>query len=124
MKLSKEEIRQIIEDEIEIDCYSEGEANMGWAIYMEEQLNYPFEADYMLKNISGEVTLKRVIVRGNVTNESNFTGGEYYVEVKLDEMLIKESIDELANIKADEQTLEALSVWKHRNEVRCKANFE
>ena len=32
MKLTKAEIEQIIDYEVVVDCYSEEEANMGWAI--------------------------------------------------------------------------------------------
>jgi len=34
MKLTKVEIEEIIDYEIVVDCYSDEEVNMGWAIYM------------------------------------------------------------------------------------------
>jgi len=54
MNLTKEEIEKIIDDEIVVDCYSEEEANMGRAIYMEDHINYPFEAEYEVRKKSGE----------------------------------------------------------------------
>jgi len=115
MKLTKKEIEQIIDYEIVVDCYSKEEANMGWAIYMEDNIFYPFEAEYLVKKKSGKNEWKKVIVIDNETDESNFHGGEYYVEIELDDLLITAKLEELRNIKADEATMKTLQVWKSRN---------
>jgi len=115
MKLSKEEIRNIIEDEIIVDCYDEEETNMGWAIYMEDNINYPFEAEYLVKRRSGEKQWKKVEVINNETDESSFHGGKYYVEIEYTDIVIPVRVEELKNIKADEETMIALQVWKYRN---------
>ncbi|WKN41847.1 calcium-binding protein [Tunicatimonas pelagia] len=115
MKLTKEEVQEIIDYEIVVDCYTEEEANMGWAIYMEENISYPFEAEYEVKKRPGERQWKKVQVVNNETDESSFDGGDYYVEIEYEEIVIPVRIDELRNIVADEETTQALQVWQSRN---------
>lgn len=114
MELTKEEIKRIIDYEVIVDCYTDDEANMGWAIFMEENLHFPFEAEYMVKQ-SGEFQWRKVTVVNNETDETNFGLNQYYVEVELDEMIVPVSLDELRNIEADSETKRTLQVWKNRN---------
>lgn len=115
MELTVSEIEEIINDEIVVDCYDDVEVNMGWAIYMEENIYYPFEAEYQVKKKDGKRLWSKVEVVGNETNESNFEGGSYYVEIEYTDMLIPVDLDKLRNIKADEETMKALQVWQYRN---------
>lgn len=115
MKLTKAEIEQIIDYEIVVDCYSDDEANMGWAIYMEENIFYPFEAEYQVKKKGGKKLWTKVKVVGNETNDSNFDGGSYYVEVEYNDIVIPADLDKLRNIKADEETMKILQIWQYRN---------
>ena len=114
MKLAKAAIESIINYEVVVDCYTEEEANMGWAIYMEKSLNYPFGAEYLVRKKSGENQWRKVSVIKNKTDESSFDGGPYYVDIELDDIIISVSIDELRNIKGDETTIKALQVWRYR----------
>jgi len=115
MKLTKVEIEEIIIDEIIVDCYSDDEVNMGWAIYMEENISYPFEAEYQVKKKDDKRHWSKVTVVGNETDESNFEGGSYYVEIEYDDMVIPVDLEKLRNIKAEEETMKALQVWQQRN---------
>lgn len=115
MKLTTAEIEEIITYEIVVDCYDDGEANMGWAIYMEENIYYPFEAEYQVKKKDGPKLWTKVMVVDNETDESNFEGGSYYVEIEYNDILIPVDLDKLRNIKADEETMKALQVWQYRN---------
>ena len=115
MKLTKAEIKKIIDYEVVVDCYDEHEFMMGWAIYMEDNINYPFEAEYLVKKRSGEKYWQKVIVVNNESDELDFNIEAYYVEIELDEMLFSARLDELRNIKADEETMRTLEVWKYRN---------
>ncbi|MEL6733501.1 MAG: calcium-binding protein [Bacteroidota bacterium] len=45
MKLTVAEIERVILYEVMVDCYTEEEANMCWAIYMEENVNFQFVAE-------------------------------------------------------------------------------
>jgi len=115
MDLTKEEIQEIIDYEVIVDCYDEYEMNTGWAIYMDENINYPFEALYEVKYSSGKKELEKVKVVGNYTNDSNFNGGEYWLEIELDGKIVTANLDDLQSIKADTDTLRTLQVWQHRN---------
>ncbi|MEZ4886648.1 MAG: calcium-binding protein [Chitinophagales bacterium] len=112
MKLTPEQIQKIIDYQIVVDCYSKDEANMGWVIYMEENLHYPFTAEYWVRKRSGKSHWKKVKVIGNETSEDDFEGGEYYVKIKIKGMIIPASLGELRNIEADEKTLETLQIWR------------
>ena len=115
MKLTLSEIEEIINDEIVVDCYDEGKVNMGWAIYMEENIYYPFEAEYQVKKKDGKRLWTKIMVVGNETDDSNFEGRNYYVEVEYNDIIVPADLDKLRNIKADSETMKALQVWQHRN---------
>ncbi|MGB1242961.1 MAG: calcium-binding protein [Chitinophagales bacterium] len=112
MKLTSKQIQDIIDYQIVVDCYSEDEANMGWANYMSENIHYPFTAKYRVRKRNGTSFWKEVTVIGSETGEDNFEGREYYVEIEIAEMIVPARLDELRNIQADEKTLETLQIWR------------
>ncbi|MEO1806927.1 MAG: calcium-binding protein [Bacteroidota bacterium] len=115
MKLTVAEIERVILYEVMVDCYTEEEANMGWAIYMEENVNFPFEAEYFVKMKSGKNEWRKVSVVNSQTDPSSFDGGEWYVEIELDEFIVSAKLSELRYIKAEEETMRALQVWNHKD---------
>jgi len=115
MKLSKAEIREIIEEEIAVDCYGDEEINLGWAVFMEDNISYPFEAEYKAKFKTGQHKWAIVQVINNETTESSFAGGDYYVEIEYGELILPVKLDNLRKIKADEETMRAIQVWQSRN---------
>lgn len=114
MPLTKSQIQHIIDYEIAVDCYEEHEINCGWAIYMDENIHYPFEAEYQVRKTSGGKQWQKVRVVGNHTNESNYRGGAYYVEIELNEVIVPADIEQLRQINADEGTLNTLQIWRNR----------
>lgn len=116
MELTKEEIQRIIDYEVVVDCYTEEEANMGWAIYMGDNINYPFEAEYLMRWRDKESEWKKVLVVSNETDEDSFDGESYYVELELEDgMLIPANIEGLRNVEADKETMITIQVWKNRH---------
>lgn len=115
MKLTNEEIEKIIMEEIEVDCYDEHEADMGWYIFMSENLNYPFEAEYPLKSKDNKTKWEKVEVIDSETTEDDFNRNEFYVVIEFGEFRMPGRLSKLRNIQADEETLKALKVWKNRN---------
>ena len=114
MQLTKEEIKDIIEDEVTVDCYNEYEAYTGWGCYMDDNMNFPFEAEYLVKKRSGEKVWKKLnVVRADEDNDV-YNGGEYNVEIELDDIVISVNINKLKNAEADEMTMQALQVWRHK----------
>lgn len=67
-----EEIERIIDYKIIVDCYNDDEVNMGWFYYMEENLEFPFDAQLQIKKRDGSKELKRVEVIGLSTTDTNF----------------------------------------------------
>ena len=82
MTLSNKEIRIIIEDEITVDCYGDEEINLGWAVYMEDNIFYPFEAEYKVRFKNGKNQWSKVRVVSNESSQANYNGGDYYVEIE------------------------------------------
>lgn len=115
MKLSEAEIRKIIEEEITVDCYEDEEINVGWAVFLEDNISYPFEAEYEAKFKTGKHKWTRVQVINNETTESSFAGGDYYVEIEYGELILPVKLENLRKIKADEGTIRAIQVWQSRN---------
>lgn len=117
MALTEQEIDDIIHYEIIVDAYEDFEVYMGWAIYMEENLIFPFEAEYLVRKASGANEWKKVGIIGIDTDSSDYNGGEYYLSALLEDvdMVIPVEIDDLKNIKADEHTLNTLQIWEYRN---------
>ncbi len=112
MKLTSEQIQHIIDYKVVVDAYSEDEANVGWAIYLGENIHYPFTAEYQVRKRNGKSHWQKVTVVGNETGEDDFEGGEYYVEIEIEDMVVSAKLGELRNIEADEKTLETLQVWR------------
>ena len=50
---------------------------MGWAIYMEENIYYPFEAEYQVKKKDGKRLWSKVSVIGNETDDACEGYGHY-----------------------------------------------
>ena len=116
MKLSKKEIIEIIQDEITVDAYGDDEVSSGWSVFMEDNINYPFEAEYKIKWKNGKSIWKKIIVlRNESSSSSTFPEANYYVEVELDEMIISVKLDDLRKVNGDLETQRALEVWKNRN---------
>lgn len=115
-KLTPAEIEHIITYEVIVDCYEDHEVNMGWAIFMSEGLNFPFEAEYQVRRKGKAAEWQKVQVVGNETDESNYEGGEFYVLVEVNEMEVPVAISKLRNIQADEETMRTLQVWEYENQ--------
>ena len=56
-------------------------------------------------------------VVNNETNESNFKGGNYYVEISVKGLIVIANLDGLRKVKADEETMKAIQIWDSRNEI-------
>lgn len=114
--MSKNKERQHrIDYEIIVDCYDDHEINMGWAIYMEEKMNFPFKADAPIRERSKGINYQRIEVVELETTESNYEGGDFYLNIDWQGLLIPVPLSDLRNIEADEDTLEAIGDWKYWN---------
>lgn len=115
MQLSDKEIEDIIGDEITVDCYTNEEAEMSWAIFLTDNITYPFEAEYNVHKKDNTTTWEKVKVIGNETTDSNFRGESFYVKVELRDLIIPVEVLKLRNIIADNQTLRTIQIWAYEN---------
>lgn len=112
MKLTKQQIQERIDYEIIVDCYDEDEANYGWEIFMLENINYPFEAEYQVKFANGKREWQTVKVVGEAI-KGDYQGGDWYVEIEVNGMLTMANLNSLRKIQADEETDETLQIWNY-----------
>lgn len=113
-KLTTEEIENIITYEVIVDCYDDYEVNMGWAIYMTENISYPFEAECEVRKTGQPATWQKVSIIKNKTDESDFSGESFYVIAEINGIEVPVKLSELRNVDADETTMQTLQVWAHR----------
>ena len=113
MPLTPIQIQTLIYDEITVDCYDQYEVNMGWAIYMEEHLEYPFTASYRVEKPDGSDAWLRVDVVDNHSSQGNYHGGDYYVKVLINGILIPAALLQLRDIQADAATMQAIEVFRY-----------
>lgn len=111
--MTEEEMQNIIDDEITVDCYDEAEANMGWYYFMAESMEFPFMAKAKIKKRNGTTEERSVEVIGNATDADRFGGEEFYVNVDYEGVLMKVEIRDLQPIDASENTLRTLAVWRY-----------
>ena len=106
-------MQDIIEDEIEVDCYDQEEANMGWYYFMAESMSFPFMAKTTIKKRGGATEETTVEVVGNATDAERFGGDDFYVNVDYKGVLMKVEVRDLEPIDASEKTGRALAVWRY-----------
>ena len=113
MQLTPKEIERIITYEVEVDCYDDHEVNMGWYIFLTENLKYPFSAEYQINKVDGKSFWKKVIVVASEAKEEDFNRYEFYVLIEVNEILIPARLSNLKFIKADDETLRTLQIWEY-----------
>jgi len=112
MKENKE-IQYRIDYEIIVDCYDEYEVNSGWAIYMDENLSFPFYAKAPIKKRGKKATYQRVeIVELHTTD---YEGGDFYVGADVGGIVVPVALLDLQDLEADEDTLVTIGDWVYYN---------
>jgi hypothetical protein len=110
--LTKEEIKDKIEDEIVVDCYDEYEAQ-GWLCTMEDDLEFPFEATAEFKKKDGSVELKQVTITGLAADDDDFMGTDFDLEMSDGDYIKNVKYSKLSNIIASEQTMDLFQCWDY-----------
>ncbi|BAY93581.1 MULTISPECIES: calcium-binding protein [unclassified Tolypothrix] len=106
-----------IETEIIADTGNDKEERaMGWYYYLDDTLNFPFNAKLKKKaRKTGVIEEKQVEVLAMAPDEDCFK--DMYVEVVYpggdDEDIFSAKLSEIEAIDADEETLEALADWQY-----------
>ena len=112
--MRNEKYENILHQEILVDCKDEYDLNMNWYYFVQDELEYPFEAAIEIKKRKGGKILKKVKVIDLATDDSNFERNfDLKVEVGFDEYFLEIPLMKLTNIVATERTAEIIEVWKY-----------
>lgn len=114
MNLTKKQINEIIENEIIVDCYDDEEITTGWATYLDDNLSYPFTAEYQVKKKGSRKEWMPVKVINNDSSGVNYESRHYYVEIEVSGLIWSVKLSDLRNVKADKETKVAVQVNQHR----------
>lgn len=108
-----EEREERINYRILVDCYDEDEVKSCWFAYMQDTLSFPFTAEVSIKKRSGDQVQQTVDILG-LAGDERF-GNDMLVEAVYDEDIFMVYLSDLTNIKANEETIEAIADWKYWN---------
>jgi len=113
--LTEAKMNEIIMMEIVVDAKDDDDVAMGWFYYMQDELEFPFEAEMESKNRRDETTVIQVDVLDLSSSNQNNTSPEVILEVseKGSERVMDVRISKLQNIKGEESTENAVAIWKY-----------
>jgi Calcium binding len=111
--LTQKEIQHKIDYEIVVDCYDDYEIAVGWITTMNEEIEFPFTATAQMKKKDGSAESKTVQIVSLESDEDDFHGNDFYLNMEYDEYILPIAYSQLTNIVASEQTLELFQCWNH-----------
>ena len=95
-----------------VDAYGEEERAMGWFYYLDDRIQFPFEAECVTeRRISPLKVGEHVQVKG-MTSESDCMQ-EMFVEIELFDRTFGVPLVQLQPINVDADTQEAIDDWKY-----------
>lgn len=95
-----------------VDAYGPEEQAMGWFYYLDDKIQFPFEAECVAeRRISPLKKGERVQVKG-MTSESDCMQ-EMFVEIELFDRAFGVPLAQLQPIDVDDDTQEAVDDWKY-----------
>jgi hypothetical protein len=98
--------------EIVVDCYDEFEVASAWYAYMQDKLEFPFQAKCVVRNGSGALDFGDVVtVIGLPDQDECEDGMKVLIEYLEDEIDVP--IEELECIAGSEETKTALDDWRY-----------
>ena len=112
--MTKEEMRHKIDNEIIVDCYDDYEVNMGWYYFFEDTLEFPFEAETVVKYRNGKKQLTKIDVLGVATEEGDFaelSEISFEVSPKDSDLVMEIGVSKLKKIKGSKENKEVFELW-------------
>ena len=123
--MKNKEYEEILYNEILVDCKDDYDQNMSWYYYVQDELDFPFEAQIELKKREGGKVLKSVQVIELSDDEDFHRNSNLKVNIELDDYIIETPLGKLTEIEATERTIEIIKVWKYWIKkwrcIKCKA---
>ena len=104
-----EEIEERIEMEIVVDAYGEEERFMGWYCYLEDQLQFPFEARCIQKNKVSPLHVGEVVTVFGIIEEYPII----FVQIEWSGRKFGVPLAQLEGIEVNNDTKEAIGDWHY-----------
>jgi len=112
--MREEKYKEILYDEILVDCKGEYEQNMSWYYFVQDELEYPFDAFIEIRKREGGKVSKKIKVVDLSTEDSNFDKNfDLKVDVEFDDFILEIPLGKLEKIEASERIVEIIEVWNY-----------
>lgn len=95
-----------------VDCYNEEEQAMGWYCYLEDHLNFPFQARCISKRRISPLKPGEVVEVTSMAPEEECEH-EIFVEVEYQEESLAVPLSQLEGLETDELTRESIEDWHY-----------
>lgn len=107
--------KDIIEDEIIVDCYDEYEATMGWFYYLQDNLSFPFKAKISVEtgttNLKIGDTVNVVELMNSDEKMISIDDFKATVGIEYGEHIYDIPLEEIKGIDCNQKTDEVIEVW-------------
>ncbi len=112
-KVAKNETREErIMMEVLVDAYDEEDRAMGWFYYLQDTMQFPFEAECVAeRRVSPLKVGERVQVKGMITEDDCMQ--EMFAEIEWSDRTFGVPLAQLQPIDVDAATQEAVDDWKY-----------
>ena len=112
-KREKDEMREErIHMEAIVDAYGPEEQAMGWFYYLQDKMQFPFEAECVKERRVSPLKLGERVKVTDMTSEDDCMS-EMFVEINLLGRTFGVPLSQLRPVDADEETLEAVEDWHY-----------
>jgi len=101
-----------ITNEIVVDAYDSGEQAMGWHAYLQDNLQFPFEARCLKKRSSSPLRVGDTVQVTSMA-ESQECEREMLVAIEWDGDELAVPLEQLEAANADDQTQQAVEDWRY-----------
>jgi hypothetical protein len=98
--------------EIVVDAYDEGERAMGWYVYLEEKLDFPFRARCIAERLISPLDVGEEIEVIDLPTEDECRR-EMFVTVRWGKRKLAVPLAQLEVVEADDETREAVEDWHY-----------
>ena len=107
--------KDLIEDEIIVDCYDEYEVAMGWTIYLSDNMSFPFKAKIRTEKSIGNLKKDDIVNVVELMNSDEKMISIYEFEatvgIEYGEHIYDIPLNIIEGIDCNKETFEAIEAW-------------
>jgi Calcium binding len=97
--------------EVVVDAYDSEERAMGWFYYLQDKIQFPFQAKCLAKRRSSPLAVGKTVKV--VTMSESECDHEIFVDIEWEEDVLAVLLVQLQPINADDDTEEAVADWHY-----------